>query len=309
MIARPSVTDILLDGRSFDASQAKLVFDEHGAVVFKDVLEPRVVSGYVDALRKLALARLAALGLTPQDAEDLDACGRQLLAAGPAHLGELFHIAREIREQYELLFSAGMTRAISAVMPASVVQIVPESCGIRMDAPNEDERGFHWHYDYAYISTSLDGVTGWVPLMPMSAEMGWLKVVLGSHRRVHPISVPRSIGPKRPFLGHHVFSLHVPDIEAFERDGVEISDVGPGDLLAIHCCLLHRSGFNRAARSRWTALCRFGNAIDPAVVERGWRSVRDGDGARLFHRLHPDLVHYEGAEPGVSTNFSSSSKV
>jgi ectoine hydroxylase-related dioxygenase (phytanoyl-CoA dioxygenase family) len=302
---RSAVADIYMDGRTFDATRAQAVFDEQGAVVFKGVLEPSVVSGYVDALRALALARLNALGLTPQDAHDLDACGRQLLGAGAGHLGELFHIAREIRQQYELLFATGMTRAISAVMPAAVVQVVPESCGVRMDAPNEDERGFHWHYDYAYISTSLDGVTGWVPLLPMSADMGWLKVVLGSHKRVHPISVRGSAASKGPFLGHHIFSLHRPDIETFERDGVELPDVGPGDVLALHCCLLHRSGLNRAARSRWTALCRFGNATDPAVVDRGWRSVRSSDGERLFNALHPELVHYEGGELGNLADRSS----
>ncbi len=296
------VDEIYFNGQSFDADRVKSVFEEAGAVVFKGALDRSVVTGYADALRSLAVARLHSIGVQPEDDTDLDACGRQLLAVGAGHLGELFHIAREIREQYELLFASGMNRVIGAVMPAAVVQVVPESCGIRMDAPNEDDRGFHWHYDYAYISTSLDGVTGWAPLMPMSPDMGWLKVVLGSHKRIHPVAVRAPKEPRGPFLGHHVFSLHQPDIEGFERDGVEVPDVGPGDLLAIHCCLLHRSGYNRANRSRWTALCRFGNAADRAVVERGWRSVRSADGSRLFHTLHPDLVHFEADTPVRSTS-------
>ena len=119
-----------------------------------------------------------------------------------------------------------------------------------------------------------------------------LKRKLGSHKQVHPIDIHERPTVQGTFVGHHVFSLHDPDIDAFERDGVDVADVQPGDLLVLHCCLLHRSGRNRGDRARWTALCRFGNGLDPAIVKRGWRSVRDGDGARLFTELHPHLVHH-----------------
>ena len=259
--------------------------------MFKGGLERDAVDGYARALYRLALARLESLGRKPVRADDLDASGRQLFDIDPAHLGDLFHIAREVREQYDLLFAPGMRRAIASLMPAAVVQIVPESCGVRIDSPNHDERGFHWHYDYAYIATSLDGVTGWAPILPMTAEMGWLRVLLGSHKRIHPIDIHERPAGQGNFVGHHVFSLHGADIAAFERDSVDVPDVQPGDLLVLHCCLLHRSGYNRGSRARWTALCRFGNGLDPAIVKRGWRSVRDRGGARLFGELHPDLVH------------------
>jgi hypothetical protein len=283
---------VYFDGKSFDPAIVHATFDKSGVVVFKDVLDRTAVTGYAEALRKLAIARLKSLGVgAPADESDLDACGQLLLAKDPGYLGELFLIAREIREQYEFLFAPGMMKAISAAMPGEVMQLVPESCGIRMDAPNQDERGFHWHYDYSYITTSLDGVTGWAPLLPMGAEMGWLKVVLGSHKTVHPIKIHSQPAPRGPFLGHHVFSLHDIDVGALERESVDIADVGPGDLAVLHCCLLHRSGHNRGTRARWTALCRFGNALDPAVVRRGWRSVRGKNGERQFNELHPDLVH------------------
>lgn len=282
---------LYVDGRSFDPAAARKTFEELGALVFKGALEREAVEGYAAALHRLALARLESLGVAPVRRDDLDACGRQLLAADPNHLAELFQVAREIREQYDLLFAPGMKRAIAALMPAAVVQIVPESCGVRMDSPNEDERGFHWHYDYAYIATSLDGVTGWAPIQPMTADMGWLRVLLGSHKRIHPIDVQERPAVKGEFVGHHVFTLHDADIVAFERDSVEASDVQPGDLLVLHCCLLHRSGRNRGNQARWTALCRFGNGLDPAMVARGWRSVRGIDGQRLFGTLHPELVH------------------
>lgn len=283
---------LYVDGRNFDAASVRKTFDELGAVVFKGGLERGAVDGYAKALHRLALARLESLGVAPVRSDDLDTCGRQLFDLDPANLGDLFHIAREIREQYDLLFAPGMQRAIAALMPTAVVQVVPESCGIRMDSPNQDERGFHWHYDYAYIATSLDGVTGWAPLLPLSAEMGWLRVLPGSHKQVHPIDIHERPTVQGTFVGHHVFSLHDPDIAAFERDSVDVADVQPGDLLVLHCCLLHRSGRNRGDRARWTALCRFGNGLDAAIVKRGWRSVRDGGGARLFTELHPHLVHH-----------------
>lgn len=282
---------LYVEGQDFNSAAARAVFDEFGVIVFKRLLEPAVVNGYANALSRLAAARLNSLGRTSRRADDLDTCGRQLLTAGPDHLAELFQIAREIREQFEFLFSPGMMHAVQTVMPAAVVQVVPESCGVRMDAPNEDERGFHWHYDYAYITTSLDGITGWAPLQSMTADMGWLRVLPGSHRRIHPMDVRDKSTIDGPFLGHHIFSLHGADVNAMEGESFDIPDVQPGDLLILHCCLLHRSGQNRGRRARWTALCRFSNGLDNALAARGWRSVRGLSGDRLFVELHPDLVH------------------
>lgn len=286
-----AVSQVYFNGTSFDPSAARAAFDETGVAVFKDLLDASTVTAYTDALRRLAVARLKSLGKMPANELDLDACGQLLVAEDPSHLSDLFLIAREIREQYDFLFAPGMMRAISATMPNELVQLVPESCGIRMDSPNHDERGFHWHYDYSYITTSLDGVTGWAPVLPMNAQMGWLKVVLGSHKRIHPIRVHAPSASRGPFTGHHIFSLHDADFASLEKESVEIADVGPGDLVVLHCCLLHRSGHNRGKRARWTALCRFGNALDPSVVRRGWRSVRSKDGQRQFNELHPDLVY------------------
>ncbi len=290
-MSKTTPKNLYVDGRSFDPIKTKAVFDEFGAVVVKQAIEPEIVNGYTEAIRTLAVSRLNSLGCEASNPNDLDSSGRQLLAAGPEHLSELFQIAREIREQYEFLFSKGMMRATQAVLPAAVVQVVPESCGIRMDAPNEDARGFHWHYDYAYITSSLDGVTGWAPLQQMTEDMGWLRILPGSHRKIHPMNFRDKSTISGHFVGHHVFSLQGPDVDAMERESFDVIDVQPGDLLLLHCCLLHRSGHNRGNHARWTALCRFSNGLDESLVARGWRSVRDTKGERLFLELHPEFVH------------------
>src|SRR3990167_2151842 len=141
------VSQVYFYGKSFDPSAARAAFDETGVAVFKDVLDDSVVAAYSDALRRLAVARLKSLGKTSADELDPDAGGQLLVAEDPGHLAGLFFIARGVRGRDDFLFAPGMMRAISATMPNELVQLVPESCGIRMDAPNHDERGFHWHYD------------------------------------------------------------------------------------------------------------------------------------------------------------------
>jgi hypothetical protein len=57
----------------------------------------------------------------------------------------------------------------------------------------------------------------------------------------------------------------------------------------IHTLLLHRSGHNTSRRARWTVLPRYGDALDPAVVARGWKAI-GAPTDRLFNTLHPELV-------------------
>jgi ectoine hydroxylase-related dioxygenase (phytanoyl-CoA dioxygenase family) len=188
-----------------------------------------------------------------------------------------------------------MMAIVQALLPDTIVQAIPEACGIRIDT-NTSTRGFGWHHDYSYLAMSQRLITGWMPMMPMTREMGWMRAVLGSHTSIAPVAFREEFARAGNFRGNLAYELRV-DEPALEEASVELDDVQPGDAVFIHTLLLHRSGDNTSARARWTVLPRYGDALDPAVVERGWNAI-GAPADRLFNTLHPDLVEIRPATVG-----------
>ena len=185
--------------------------------------------------------------------------------------------------------SAQILALVKTLIPDSILQVIPEACGIRIDPGGDETRTFGWHHDYSFLAMSLNGITGWAPLAPLTSEMGWLRVVPGSQKTITPVIFHESFAAKANFKGHRAYELRVDENE-LEAQSVDIVDVAPGDIVFIHSCLLHRSGKNVSNRARWTVLPRYGDALDPAVVARGWQAIRGEAAPRLFNELHPDLV-------------------
>ena len=58
----------------------------------------------------------------------------------------------------------------------------PGSNGVRIDRPGDDRRLAPWHQEFQYQFRSLDGMTFWLPLVPVTDEMGPVVLARGSHR-------------------------------------------------------------------------------------------------------------------------------
>lgn len=89
-------------------------------------------------------------------------------------------------------------------------------------------------------------------------------------------------------VGHNVFSPDV-DYGDLERRSVELPDIAPGDVAFFDGRLIHRSRSNVGDGARWVVNFRLGNALDPKLINRGWRTMRDRT-SDMFERVHPDLM-------------------
>lgn len=114
------------------------------------------------------------------------------------------------------------------------------------------------HQEWSNMQGSIDGMVVWLPLLLVTAEMGRLQVVPGSHR-----------DGLRPLLDEagddYPLSMDMGGLS--DTDFVEV-DVPLGAALLFSPFLVHRSGTNRTERARITANFRFNNAADPSFIAR-----------------------------------------
>ena len=158
--------------------------------------------------------------------------------------------------------------------------------GIRIDNPFEEKFRAPWHQEYPAQLRSLDGLTFWTGLVPVTPEMGPVQFAAGSHQeglvRVH------TRDPRNPDKsGAYALTLEHEE-ERLSRYRREAPVSQPGDLVIIDFLVLHASGSNRGTRSRWTIQSRYFNFRDPTGMRIGWRGAF-ASGVD-FRTIHPELV-------------------
>lgn len=282
-------SDLYFDYRPGNEAQLASTYAEHGVVAVRGLISPPVLNSWKESLVRLMRARLRNLGESVHTAEELDSCFSRLVAMDPKLGMEVILLGRDMPWYYEAISLPEIRAVLRALIKDTVFQIVHDICLFRIDPPNFDDRNFGWHQDYPYNMMSQNAVTAWIPLTQISAEMGRLHVIPGSHKKIWPVELRTEQGGSGKGTGHRAFRLDGADSSALDTQSMQISDLNPGDALFFHSCLLHRSGLNRSNRSRWVCNLRYGDMLDPDLVQRGWRVVRDKH-PFVFSEVHPELT-------------------
>lgn len=143
--------------------------------------------------------------------------------------------------------------------------------GIRIDRPGDEERMAPWHQEFPYQFRSLDGVTFWLPLVPVHRELGPVILARGSHRDgIEPIVDEGGSGDDDIARGAYG-RLTIGGRERLgERYELVQIDTEPGDLLAFDYLTLHASAPNRGPRARWSAQIRYFNFADAYGAATRW---------------------------------------
>lgn len=196
-------------------------------------------------------------------------------------------LGRDLPDYLHLISDPRLRALVTAATGSPHHQLAFDHCLLRVDRPGSDATNFDWHQDYSYNVLSTDAVTFWIPLVPITADMGPLSVVPRSHGEILPIRVE----PGAQKFDPNRLPLAVPPetIAEWEASRVELAPMAPGSVLLFSCLLLHRSGPNRGARSRFVANGRYGRFDDRALIRRNWYTARIKY-PFYFTTAHPDLV-------------------
>jgi hypothetical protein len=280
---------------NYAPEQAKGIAESYhrqGAVVVHGLIELDLIERFRADIGRLLEARIRSLGRQPQPTEDIDVAYAQLNEIDEKHTQELILAVRDLPVYYSLINHPRIQELARAILGDTVFQIVHDICLFRIDpAIPGHPRLFDWHTDYPYNVLSRSAITLWVPLTDIEDDMGPLKVVLGSHDRIHAVEFREEFAKPGRGTGHKVFALRDDEREKLEAESTEIKGVRAGDALILSSCLLHSSGQNSSPlkRSRWVFNIRIGDLLDEQVVQRGWKVVRDRN-PYVFPEVHPDLT-------------------
>ena len=198
---------------------------------------------------------------------------------------EIYDAVKQIPAFVRLVAHPEHESLMRDLRPGSVPGIAGGGFGIRIDNPHEDRFRAHWHQEYPAQLRSMDGLVMWSPLVPITAEIGPVKFCLGSH---HEGAQPVVTSDPGDSDRTGAYALRLRDEAALLSRYPQTEPLcRPGDLLLVDFLLLHASGHNRAARSRWSMQFRYFNFADPVGRRHGWQgSYAAGID---FRTVHPEL--------------------
>jgi len=282
---------LFFDSRDPDWRQVIATYRNSGIVVLRDLIPQAELDGLRATIASLLRQRLETRGVLPSVDADIDTLFRTLTDLEEPLSWDIIRIVRDLPAFYRMIASVALEAAITRLQGSPVHQIVHDVCLFRIDPPQKDHyRRFDWHQDFPYNCMSESAITAWIPLTDVSDEMGPLRAVPGSHGEVADLQFVSKPDGATDGAGHKVFEFNRGNREKLESQAIDVRGVNAGDAVLFHSCLYHASGQNHSHRSRWVINCRYEDALDKAVVERGWKAVRD-KAPYIFRDLYPHKCH------------------
>ena len=207
----------------------------------------------------------------PDDPAEFDRGYLALIEAHPDVQPLVYDMAKNLVAFQRLIVSERLAGLFRALRGTELAGTAPGSNGVRIDRPGDDRRLAPWHQEFQYQFRSLDGMTFWIPLVPVTPAMGPVILARGSHRAgVQPLVDTSGHGEADTAFGDYQ-SLRLEDeVTIPERYELCAPASQPGDLFAFDFLTLHASGANAGARARWTAQIRYFNFADAYGASIRW---------------------------------------
>jgi len=144
------------------------LFREQGFIKLKDVLDAEVLEYYGEAITRVTLEN--------NRYKDVPLSERTTYGRAFIQVGNLWEKDPQARE---LTFSKRLARIAAELLEVSAVRLWHDQALYK-----ESGGGFTpWHVDQQYWPMLTDrSITAWIPLQPVSLEMGPMAFGLGSHR-------------------------------------------------------------------------------------------------------------------------------
>lgn len=218
----------------------------------------------------------------PFSPAEFDAGFQKLIEADRAYGAEVYDAVKQIPSFVRLVVNPLHDCVFKILRPDSFPAVAAGGYGIRIDNPFEDRFRANWHQEYPAQLRSLDGLVFWSPLLKITEELGPVEICLGSHLN-GPIPVRTNAGDKSG-----AYALELQNQEQHLARYPHVAPLTePGDLVVMDFLVLHASGHNRSARSRWSMQLRYFNFNNETGLAHGWKgSYAAGVN---FRDVHPEL--------------------
>lgn len=207
----------------------------------------------------------------PADPAEFDRGYVELVAAHPEVQPVVYDQAKNLVAFQRLIVNERLAGLFRALRGTELCGTAPGSNGVRIDRPGDDRRLAPWHQEFQYQFRSLDGITFWLPLVPVTAAMGPVVLARGSHRGgMEPLVDVSGSGEAGMTTGDYGALRLAGEATIPERYELCAPESSPGDLFAFDFLTLHASGANVGTRARWTVQIRYFNYDDAYGASIRW---------------------------------------
>jgi len=199
---------------------------------------------------------------------NFDSFYNDIITINRSYGSEIYDAVKQIPAFLRLISSQRNEELLKQLRQTDMAGIGKASYGIRIDHPREDQFRSQWHQEFLFQPQSIDGVVMWTPLVPVTADMGPVKVCIGSHK--DGLRKCKKYGKYADKAG--AYKIGLVDEEKVIDSYQQISPLtNPGDLILMDYLTIHQSGTNISNRSRWSVQSRFFNFRDPTGIDIGWK--------------------------------------
>lgn len=196
---------------------------------------------------------------------------------------QLYDAVKQIPAFLRLLSSEKQEQLASSIFDSDLVGIAHGGYGLRIDIPGEDHFRAPWHQDFTAQLRSSSGLVFWSPLVEITPDLGPVEFCVGSQQEgAIPIEL---LADGRQ--GAYSFELQDRDTR-ISRYAQTAPLAQPGDLVLIDYHTIHRSGFNRSNRARWSMQMRLFDFRNPLGRSLAWKGGPPAE-ANL-RKYFPELI-------------------
>lgn len=263
-------------------------FRRDGVLLIKSVYDPADIASIQEQIYRVIGLVLEQHGLQdtrrPFAPETFDDGFSQLIRNNRVLGSVVYDAVKQIPAFIRLLAHPLHEDLVRQLRPGAIPAFAAGGYGIRIDNPHEDKFRTFWHQEYPAQLRSLNGLVFWSPLVPVTPELGPVEVCVGSHT-AGPLPV---FSDSAGQLKEGAYSLRLHDEEKYLHRYTKASPLSdPTDLIILDFLVIHASGYNRAARSRWSMQFRYFDMNEPVGMSHGWKgSYASGVD---FKKIHPEL--------------------
>ncbi|MDP9074839.1 MAG: phytanoyl-CoA dioxygenase family protein [Actinomycetota bacterium] len=196
----------------------------------------------------------------------------------------VYDAVKQLSPFVQLMASPANEAVVRELRGCKLVGVAAGGSGIRIDNPDETKYLAWWHQDYPAQLRSRDGIVFWSPLREVTPELGPVEILPGSHGE-GVIPVVNDDGGAGRKDAYALRLRNESEVVSRYRSVAPLSQ--PGDLVLIDYLTVHRSGFNRSDRPRWTVQLRYFDFEEATGRSIGWAgSFAAGN---VPADIHPEL--------------------
>jgi hypothetical protein len=217
--------------------------------------------------------------------ESFDSGYQELIKADRRYGGEVYDAVKQIPAFMRLVTDPRHEQLLCELRRTDTAGIAAAGYGIRIDNPGEERYRATWHQEYLGQLRSLDGLGFWTSLHHVDATLGAVEFCLGSHKS--GLLKVRESNPDQPDKTGAYGLLLDREAEVVSSFPHLTLEAEAGDLAVFDFLTIHRSGFNRSDRARWSMQTRYFNFSDPTGIRIGWSGAYASN--RDVKAIHPEV--------------------